>query len=139
MKYLLVLFMLTGAAFAQCPVEILHVNPHAYVSQRGSGFKIEFRNASEKKIKGVEFNASYFDGVNTERPGYESFVAKKNLEPTKKTSQTWVPYFRYINRDNGENGAEAWVTKVLFEDGSIWRDDGSRTCKGESNIRAKNK
>jgi hypothetical protein len=67
---------------------------------------------------------------------YGKLVAHESVKPKKATKAKWDAVFSY--REESRNGAEAYVVKVMFDDGTHWIDDGSHACRGESKERSKN-
>lgn len=138
MKRLLVLLAFTGFAVAQdCPVAVEKVIESVHVTNYRSGFEIQYKNVSPKKIKAVSFNVTFYDAVERAHSSLDSFTSDKKLEPNKSNKQKWLPWWQGYNREDWRNGAEAWATRVLFDDGTIWSDDGTHSCKGLSYIRKK--
>jgi hypothetical protein len=129
MKLMVFLLLLTGSAFAAqtCPVTIVKFFPRE--GPNGIQAYIQWMNTSDKPTSGVRFGAYYisvgekhdffqmleYNGPPKGSPAYE--------HPFKyKPHQSWDVF-----QDRTDTGG-AWVDKVSFRDGSVWQDDGSRSC-----------
>ena len=131
MKLLIAILALAGSMFAQtvqCPVTITRVFA-------GSTLNVKYKNTSEKEIQGVKFNATFYDSTNDPHP-IGGFQDSGKLKPGKSTLGEWHAGWE---KRYGElaGGAEVWVEKVAFNDGTSWQDDGEHTCIGLDNRREK--
>lgn len=133
---LLALILAASPVFAQCPVEILDVNPrgatHMLNLGRGLGFvatgsdlTVKWKNISSKEIAGIKFGIAWIDAVGDQHPAHTGFTGEDKVKPGQTKKYQWdIP----LNQD--ETRAEGWLTKVLFKDGTVWEDNGTHSCKG---------
>lgn len=119
MKFIIVLLLLSGAAFATqpCPVTITHFTALEHDIMLGG------INASDKPISGVRFQA-FKTSVGERQNLLQAFDVNRSkaVKPNQKIGGRWdYPFNSY--EANG-----AYVEKVQFEDGTTWQDDGSHSC-----------
>ncbi len=139
MRTIILLVLLSaGPVCAQCPVEILNINPRGAANMvnlgRGRGFKqmgydltVKWKNVSSKEIAAVKFGIAWIDPVGDEHPAYTTFSGEDRVKPGQTKKYQWE-----IPLDQDETRAIGWVVKVKFKDGTTWEDDDSRACKGRS-------
>lgn len=106
-----------------CPVEIEKWNgQHGPYSHH---VYIHYLNASDKPVSAIIFKAYTVDALGEAHdfittPEFD-VTEKRPLKPGKKGNTS----FRYLLQ-KGSYGI--WVYGVRFADGSVWKDDGSRSC-----------
>jgi hypothetical protein len=125
MKKILMLMIIAAAsrvAAAQCPVTL----EKAIVFPKTGYFSVHGTNRSDKQIKAIEFGALLYNAMNDARdPGWQ-LVSSEKVKPGKEFKVKWDTVFRYHEESRG--GAKAWVKRILFEDGSEWKDNGNQQC-----------
>lgn len=137
MKWMLPALLISTAVCAQqCPVKAIGASFHIELGNVVDPLSYEtlviyYRNESEKPVKAVKFQAEIIDKVKDKKDLSGDFVTEWPLKPGKKAShgfkiRTLGPS---LNLVYGEADASAWPVKVLFKDGSVWEDDGKRTCR----------
>jgi hypothetical protein len=126
-RLLAVLLLMCGMAAAQCPVEFTKV-----LNQRYNGtIFVKWKNTSDKTIVGMTFGASFLDAVGDGHPvDWQGYADDHKAEPGKGHSDHWR--VALMNKYYGYKKAEVWLTKVKFDDGTLWKDDGTHQCKGAS-------
>jgi len=133
----------TGDNSISCPIEIVKIDPtgndsfgHAFsnamngVSARrtdGTFFVLKVKNTSGKEIRGMKFQAAYYDAT---EDLHDIPVAWNWTDPIKVGAEK---SFRWENiwREESKLGWRVRVLKVLFEDGSKWEPSPADACKGE--------
>jgi hypothetical protein len=130
MKSALVVILLGSALYAQdkCTVEFRWAI--ADYIEHGKGCRefnqcdsIKIENTSDKKIVDAEFGMTYLDAVGDPVNNVLDYSNDAKVKPGKDKTYIWT------KKDSGRHsGSIAWVKKILFEDGSTWSDDGSKSC-----------
>jgi hypothetical protein len=123
-----------------CPILVTKIDPtgnetfgHVVASGKnasasnGRMFVLKVQNTSGKDIKGMKFQAAYYDAIEdlSDIP-----VAWQWTDPLKAGDEK---SFRWENswREEARVGWKVRLTKVLFEDGSKWEPVAGQTCSGE--------
>jgi hypothetical protein len=129
---------LPGAATAQtttstvCPVQILEVNPHSFVSTSedpwGYALKVKYKNSSNKEIIAVKFAANFYNALHEKKESAWNYTSDERVKPAATKNANWSDGV-YVNEIGMRIGAEVWPVKVLFLDNTTWQDDGSMQCK----------
>jgi hypothetical protein len=137
MLTLLLLAALTDTP-QNCPIEFKHFNPYYSVERRGI---LEWRNVSDKKIKSAEFEIIGYNSLNEPLHMRPVTWAGNNLgrsitQPGKSGTVKWAQTEAAV-RTMAHNGSEAYVKKIVFDDGTQWEDDGSASCSIASKDRKK--
>jgi hypothetical protein len=126
MRHLLGVLLLTATAVAaECPIAIEKVVPFP----RSAGFAVRYRNTSDKTVKAAEFHARTFDAVGDPHDVYGKLIDSHPVKPGKLSNGKWDVVFPFV--ENSRGGAEAYLQKLIYEDGTKWEDDGSKACRGE--------
>jgi hypothetical protein len=132
-----------GNPVAACPVSITNINPTGsdsmgggFMKGMGGGdahsndgrmFVLKVKNTSGKDIKGMKFQAAYFDATEdlSDIP-----VSWEWTDPLKADAEK---SFRWQNlwREESKVGWRVRLTKVLYGDGSKWEAVKGQTCSGE--------
>jgi hypothetical protein len=132
MRHLFVVLLLTAAAWAQdCPVKISDIS----AVPDDPRFSLQYKNLTDKKIKGAKFDATFYDAVNNPWGVMNTFIDSAQVKVGKTHYIQWS-MSRVYNAEL-QGGAEVWPVKILFEDGSVWENDASRKCLAESWRRTK--
>lgn len=120
-----------------CPIKITNINPTGDESfgrgllsggnvhdKDGHMFVLKVKNTSGKDIRGMKFQAAYFDATEdtTDIP-----VSWQWTDPLKADAEK---SFRWQNlwRQESKVGWRVRLTKVLYEDGSNWEASKDNTC-----------
>ena len=83
-------------------------------------------NESNREVEAVRFRVQFFDATDSPT-SWQEFVVSKKLKPGKHTGTMNNAPFGVEN-----TRLEAYVNRVKFKDGSIWDDDGSKSCRAKS-------
>jgi len=124
-----------------CPINIIKVDPFAYTSfmeNMGSGrntnkngardFLVKIKNVSSKDIKGMKFQAAYYDATED----LHLIPVEWNWDKAVKDGED--KDFRWANelwKDDARIGWKVWLTKILFTDGTKWSAENSQMCFAE--------
>jgi hypothetical protein len=127
MRHIFAALLLTAAAWAQdCPVTISNITAVPNDPQ----FSIQYKNLTDKKIKGAKFDATFYDAVSNPWGVMDTFIDSGQVKAGKTHYIQWNMSRVYNTELQG--GAEVWPVKIVFEDGSVWENDASRKCLVES-------
>jgi hypothetical protein len=88
---------------------------------------VHFVNQTDKRVIAVKVGLSGVDAVRDTHEFPEEYALSVNLRPEKEAKPIW----EVANGDFGVNtasGARVYLGKLMFADGSIWKDDGSKSC-----------
>ena len=124
---------------AVCPVSIVNINPtgsdsfgHAFGSKDAHAndnrmFILNVHNNAGKDIKGMKFQAAYYDAIEDLTP---IPVAWEWTDPLKAGDEK---SFRWENswRNESKVGWNVKLTKVLFQDGTKWEAAPGQTCSSD--------
>lgn len=129
----------TPSAGASCPIKITDINPtgndsfgHGFMSGNahandGRMFVLKVKNTSGKNIRGMKFQAAYYDATEDLNaiPGEWEWT-----DPVKAGAEK---SFRWHNEWRAESqvGWKVTLTKVLFDDGSKWEPASGQDCSLE--------
>ena len=126
------LFLVTVCCPGQCPVKFIKVTPDRTQSWSRVGrsltqdpkkpkemlpdFSIRLQNASTKEIRGLKFQAAYFDATED----LHTIPVAWNWQPNMKAGSE-----KTLNQENpySDTAVVGWVVvpiKVLFADGTKW-------------------
>jgi len=115
-----------SSAANACPVQVLRVNPSSTLL--ADGVNVQVKNTSGKTVIGLMFNAALADATehwkwlhwdfDDSRP-IEEFGWNKKIKNGSKSRLSWPS--RDLDFEHGGGGALV-LTRVLFEDGSVWQE-----------------
>ena len=126
---------------ATCPVAITGINPsgadsfgRAFLRNTGNAhandgrmFVLRARNDSGKDIRGMKFQAAYFDATEdtTDIP-----ISWEWTDPLKASAEK---SFRWENawREESKVGWRVRLVKVLYEDGTKWEAPDASACRAD--------
>jgi len=128
---------LQGQSPAQqtCPVKIVKIGELsgirgglvAYSTGLASGraFEIDYINRSDKIVSTVRFGVGYLNSM------HELFDTE--MVTTKESRHVKNKKYSVVGNNghivgNDKMRAVAWVEKIMFDDGTYWNDNGSRSC-----------
>lgn len=129
MKRLLIfLLLLTGTLLAQqpCPVEFTRFHHSRF---GGCEIYAEWKNVSGKTISAIGFDANHINVLGESVEAVYTYTDSHKTKDGQKRSGRWN-YALHCNKSYPDG--EMWVRKVVFEDGSEWKDDGSHACRVSS-------
>jgi hypothetical protein len=88
---------------------------------------VHFVNQTDKRVIAVKLGLLGLDATRDPHEFPEEYALSVNLRPEKEAKPVWV-----VAEDefgvNTASGARVYLGKLMFADGSMWRDDGSRSC-----------
>lgn len=126
---------LLGQATAQsgCPVDIDSPS-HTRLKPFGTHVTVRYKNVSDKVMIGVKLGLELLDDVGDAHDVFANIASSRKREPSK--SNTIIADILLLDvppppwkRDNVQrNGLRAYLVKVLYEDGTVWEDDGTHSC-----------
>jgi hypothetical protein len=135
MRHLFVGLLLAAATIAasaqECPVKVFSIS----AVPNSTLFSIEYKNLTDKKIKGAKFDATFYDATGGVWGVMDTFIDSGQVKVGKTRYIQWRMSRTYDAELRG--GAEVWPVRILFEDGSVWENDASRMCLGSDWRRGK--
>jgi hypothetical protein len=131
-RLMAVLLLMCGMAAAQCPITVEHVVVHDISRGREVNLKAKWKNTSDKTIIGVKFQVLYFDPTKDAHDPHETFSSDQKTKPGDSKTTYWRNYL--WSQVYQYHEADIWPTKVVFDDGSVWRDDGSKQCVAHGSL-----
>ena len=93
----------------------------------GADVSVHFVNQTDKVVIALKFGLVGFDATWDTNSFPDQYAIPVRLKPHHVAK----PIFRVVMPDFGidtSGGAEVYVTKLVFRDGSAWKDDGTRSC-----------
>lgn len=132
---LLFLFGSALCAAAQKPTDcpVVPTLASSKTGEQNGYILIWYFNQSRKAIRGAQFDVSLLDGVANRFPGYGPYIATGTLRPNQGD------FVGYPNKREADNLGDRWaliegiavrVTRVLFDDGTVWVPQKGQTCEG---------
>jgi hypothetical protein len=128
-----VLILTSAAMFGQqqtCPIEIQRTNSLQYVPREidrlHSGLRIEFVNRAHLATASVKFGVVFANQMGEQQESRISYYQNTPVKPGHSHKSDWSDS-KYTKGQRGLK-ALAWVERVGFADGSVWQDNGSRSC-----------
>lgn len=88
---------------------------------------VHFVNQTDKRIIAVKVGLLGLDATRDKHEFPEEYALSVNLRPEKEAKPTWVVADSEFGI-NTASGASVYLGKLMFADGSMWQDDGSRSC-----------
>lgn len=88
---------------------------------------VHFVNQTDKRVIAVKVGLLGLDATRDEHAFPEEYALSVNLRPEKEAKPIWVVADDEFAIDTA-SGARVYLGKLMFADGSMWRDDGSRSC-----------
>jgi hypothetical protein len=93
----------------------------------GADVSVHFVNQTDKDVIALKFGLVGFDATWDTNSFPDQYAIPVRLKPhheAKPIFRVAMPNFKLET----SGGAEVYLTKVVFRDGSIWKDDGARSC-----------
>ncbi len=125
----------------QCPVKFLVVNPKGNDSFGGALFKggnahandgkmfvLKLKNTSTKTIRGMKFQASYYDATHDLHDIPVAWNWTVPIKPDEEKSFRWENNWH----DTSVVGWRVLLLKVLFDDETKWEPSAESACFGEN-------
>lgn len=122
--WFLLLFVGTLAA-QDCPVKMSDLN--LYFSTRGDRMHVKIANTGSKTLTAVALGIIWYDVTQLPRESPQLFERKMSLKTGKDLT------FRYYGEifspyGDRQGGAKIYLARAVFDDGSIWQDNGDHKC-----------
>ena len=107
-----------------CPLEIAQFRYDGETQSRPGHATLKLTNTTSKTVKAAIMKLAAIDAVGDVRdfavtPELELTHAVKPGETRKATWDIHTPEMQKL---------KVWVNAVRFDDGTVWRDDGSHSC-----------
>lgn len=121
-KYVATLLIATACSLhaQSCPVTVKGYLPTE------TNITVYWHNASDKPINAARFHA-YNTSVGDKQDLFYAFD-KNRVKPLKPNTDAH-DVFDDVESKSRTGGV--WVEKVVFTDGTVWQDDGSKSCSFE--------
>jgi hypothetical protein len=109
-----------------CPLTLTGIFADAG-GRRETRVSVHFVNQTDKRVIGVKVGLVGLDATKDPHEFPQEYALSVNLKPDKEAKPIWVVADDEFGIDTA-SGARVYLGKVMFRDGSIWRDDGSKSC-----------
>jgi hypothetical protein len=93
-------------------------------------------NQTEKRVIAVKVGFDGFDAALDKHEFPETYASAVNLKPEREAKPIWSVEDATF-AVNIASGVRVYLLKLLFADGSTWRDDGTQSCSLSISGRAK--
>ena len=116
-----------------CPATLTGV----YADSKGKGrVSVHLVNQTEKRVIAVKVGFDGFDAALDKHEFPETYASAVSLKPEREAKPIWhVEDTTFAV--NIASGLRVYLLKLMFADGSIWRDDGTKSCSLSISGRAK--
>jgi hypothetical protein len=138
---LIVTGLSSGISFAHVLVEALttsefqrQVDETIHSGQSKHYLDVRVHNNSQKVISAFEFGTLYLNKMGDETT-IETYIPNnpKFIDPEGDSSTSAMD--RDMIAQTGPGQVKAFITRVKFQDGSIWHDNGTRSCSKIASIK----
>jgi hypothetical protein len=113
-----------------CPVEIKSTNSNYYVDSSvdpwNSALRIEYINHAKVNTTAIRFGVYFANTMGEREKSVYYYLDSDGLKPEKLRRSNWSD--GVYTQGTYSLKALAWVEKIGFADGTVWQDDGSRSC-----------
>lgn len=120
-----------SAASAACPASILSVEPAVWSlggdDPWGYQLRIRVRNTGRKTITVIKAGVDFLDATLDVIESAWDYTASHRMAPGEEFSPRWNDGV-YARRLGSKLGARVYLLRVMFEDGTVWADDGLHSC-----------
>ena len=118
-----------------CPAMLTGVYADSPTRRKGR-VSVHLVNESEKRVIAVKVGLDGLDAARDSHPFVETYASTLSLKPEKEAKPIW-----YVEDENFAvniaSGVRVYILKLIFADGSTWKDDGTRSCSLSISGRAK--
>ena len=84
-------------------------------------------NQTEKRVIAVKVGFEGFDAAMDKHEFPETYASALSLRPEREAKPIWrVEDATFAH--NTVSGVRVYLLKVMFADGSYWKDDGTKSC-----------
>lgn len=134
----------SDAASDSCPISIVKIDPtgndsfgHAFLAGSqgrsarqtdGTFFVLKVKNTSGKAIRGMKFQAAYYDAT---EDLHDIPIAWQWTDPVPASAEKTFRWENLLYRDRSLLGWKVRLLKVLYEDGTKWEPAKEDSCSGE--------
>ena len=84
-------------------------------------------NQTEKRVIAVKVGFDGFDAARDKHEFPETYASAVSLKPEREAKPIWQVEDAGFAL-NIASGVRVYLLKLLFADGSDWRDDGTKSC-----------
>jgi hypothetical protein len=109
-----------------CPATLTGV----YADSLGKGkgrVSVHLVNQTEKRVIAVKVGFDGFDAALDKHEFPDTYASAVSLKPEREAKPVW-PVEDAAFTPNTASGVRVYLLKLLFADGSSWRDDGTKSC-----------
>lgn len=110
----------------ECPVTLMGIY-FGHTHSNETPVSVHFANASERKMIAVKLGLTGFDAALDPHEFPEPYAVAIDLKPQRKAEPIWRVTDDDFEIDTA-SGARVYVDKVVFANGAIWQDDGTKSC-----------
>lgn len=109
-----------------CPVTLTGLYA-SHPGRNGAKVSVHFLNQTNKEIIAVKVGLLGYDATRDAYEFPQEYAIAVRLKPHKQTRPIWHVRSPQFGLETA-SGATVFLTKLLFSDGSVWRDNGSKEC-----------
>jgi hypothetical protein len=110
----------------ECPLLLTGIYQDSARNKRNR-VSVRFFNQSKERVIGIKVGFDGLDAVWDSHDISKTFALAVDLRPKHNDAPVW----RVNDLDfeaNTAGGIRVFILKIMFEDGSIWKDDGTQKC-----------
>jgi hypothetical protein len=107
-----------------CPATLTGV----YADSKGKGrVSVHLVNQTEKRVIAVKVGFEGFDAALDKHEFPGTYTSAVSLRPEREAKPIW-PVEDATFALNTASGVRVYLLKLMFADGSYWKDDGTKSC-----------
>jgi hypothetical protein len=107
-----------------CPATLTGV----YADSKGKGrVSVHFVNQTEKRVIAVKVGFEGFDAALDKHEFPGTYASAVSLRPEREAKAIWRVEDETFAL-NTARGVRVYLLKLMFADGSYWKDDGTNSC-----------
>jgi hypothetical protein len=99
-----------------------------YADSKGKGrVSVHLVNQTEKRVIAIKVGFDGFDAALDKHEFPETYASAVSLKPEREAKPIW-PVEDATFALNTASGLRVYLLKLMFADGSFWKDDGTKSC-----------
>ena len=109
-----------------CPATLTGVYASSQ-GERNGRVSVHLVNQTEKRVIAVKVGFDGFDAAHDKHEFPETYASAVSLKPEREAKPIWrVEDATFAV--NTASGVRVFLLKLMFADGSYWKDDGTKSC-----------
>ncbi|HXP09854.1 MAG TPA: hypothetical protein VN828_15225 [Acidobacteriaceae bacterium] len=105
-------------------------------SKRNGRVSVHLVNHTEKRVIAVKVSFEGFDAALDKHEFPDTYASALSLRPEREATPIWNVEDAAFAADTA-SGVRVYLLKLMFADGSFWKDDGTKSCSLSISGRAK--